>query len=220
MNSEFGDWPEEEYADGFAGDDAETADLGGLGGDDPPALEGFGPADAEQGFGVADEGPLDELPAGETPVGGTGGALGYGDDLSGPADAVDDAVDDGSIEAGFGAAPAAEQGFGAADPPPGVDPDVPAGADEWPAAVFPPLLDSSGLPTPVDGWPWADPDLLGSDATADAAEPDQPAGSVDPTELAGYAGVDDSTAGLWATLLSSDDPATATLARFWTPGPR
>lgn len=221
MNSEFGDWPDDELPDGFASDDADTADLSGVGEDYPPAgLEGFGPADEVQGFGSADEPALDEVSA--DGVGGAGAGLDYGDDLSGP----DDAAEDGfgaapAAEEGFGAALGDEQGFGAADPPPGVDPDAPAGADEWPAAVFPPTLDPSGLPTPVDGWPWADPDLLGAGSSSDAVDPADLAGnvgSVDPADLAGYAGVDGAAADLWATLLGSDDPATSTLARFWSAG--
>jgi len=217
MSSEFTDWTGDDYP----GDDAETADLGGLPDDDPLPLpvEGFGPAEEVAGFGAADEPPADD---GDDIGGGAGAALDYGDDLSWP-DGVDDPADDG---AGFGAGPPAEQGFGAVDPPPGVDPDTPAGADEWPAAVFPPPLDSAGVPTPVDGWPWADAELLGAGASADGPQPGDtpqlgdgrpsPPVSVDPAELAGYAGVDGTAADLWATLLGSDDPATSTLARFWS----
>ena len=119
MTSEFGDWT----GDDPVGDDADTADLGGpVDGSGDPAVEGFGAADPVEGFGAADPPVDDDLSGDDTTGGGYGGgdavpALGYGDDLSGadPAEPVD---------AGFGAEPAAEQGFGAADPPPGVDPDA------------------------------------------------------------------------------------------------
>ncbi|WP_326553601.1 hypothetical protein [Micromonospora sp. NBC_01813] len=226
MSDEFTNWTGD---DDYPGDDAETADLGGLPADDPLPVAGFGPADEVAGFGAADEPAGDDsgLDEGEHLGGGTGAALDYGDDLSWPdgpdgADGADDPADSGTddvAEDGFGAAPPADQGFGAADPLPGVDPDTPAGADEWPAAVFPPQLDTAGVPTPVDGWPWADADLLGGDASAESPPPGDPPqpGSVDPGELAGYAAVDATAADLWATLLGSDDPATSTLARFWSP---
>jgi len=216
MTSEFGDWT----GDDPTGDDADTADLGGPvdDGSGGPAVEGFGAADPVEGFGAADPPAGDDLTGdiaddGKYGDGGYGGgdavpALGYGDDLSGadPAEPVD---------AGFGAEPAAEQGFGAADPPPGADPDVPAGADEWPDPQFPPLLDPAGVPTPVDGWPWADPQLLGDGGPVGAAVPH--VDPVDPVDLAGYAGVDAAAGGdLWAALLASDDPATGALARFWS----
>ncbi|MFV2020794.1 hypothetical protein [Micromonospora sp. LOL_023] len=218
MSDDFTDWTGDDYP----GDDADTADLGGLPADDPLPVEGFGPADDVAGFGAADELAADDDSADFG--GGAGAALDYGDDLSwadGPDDA-DDAADSGTDEVaedGFGAAPPAEQGFGAADPLPGVDPDVPAGADEWPAAVFPPQLDAAGVPTPVDGWPWADADLLGGGPSAESPPPGDSSrpGSVDPGELAGYAGVDATAADLWARLLGCDDPATSTLARFWSP---
>lgn len=220
MNSDFGDWPGDGFpGDEFPGDDADTADLGG-GGDGPLPQEGFGPADAVSGFGPADDAPFgddsDDVDDGRGGDGGAGGgALSYGGDLSGP---DPDGSDTAPAEAGFGAAPAAEAGFGPADPPPGADPDAPAGADEWPAAAFPPPLDPSGVPTPVDGWPWADPDLIGGGPVGDAAGPgDEP---VDPADVAGYAGLTDDDGGTrqWATLIASDDPATSTLARFWSSG--
>ncbi|WBB99589.1 hypothetical protein O7543_05120 [Solwaraspora sp. WMMA2080] len=207
MTSEFGDWT----GDDPVGDDADTADLGGpVDGSGDPAVEGFGAADPVEGFGAADPPVDDDLSGDDTTGGGYGGgdavpALGYGDDLSGAE----------PVDAGFGAEPAAEQGFGAADPPPGVDPDAPAGADGWPEAQFPPPLDPAGVPTPVDGWPWADPQLLGDGGPVGAAVPHVT--PVDPVDLAGYAGADAAAGGdLWAALLASDDPATGTLARFWS----
>ncbi|WFE28481.1 hypothetical protein O7623_04515 [Solwaraspora sp. WMMD791] len=213
MNSEFGDWP----GDDFPGDDADTADLGGGVDDGPLPQEGFGPADAVSGFGAADDVPFgDDSDDGDS--GGGAGALSYGGDLSEPDPVGGDDADTAPAEAGFGAAPAAETGFGPADPPPGADPDAPAGVDEWPAAAFPPPLDPSGVPTPVDGWPWADPELIGGGSVGDAAGPsDDP---VDPADVAGYAGLADNDDGTrqWATLIASDDPATSTLARFWSGG--
>ncbi|MFY1631885.1 hypothetical protein ACN27F_01170 [Solwaraspora sp. WMMB335] len=253
MNSEFSDWPDDEF-----GDDADTADLTGQPESYPDPVEGFGPADplpgvdgydpVEEGFGPApgdDDGFTGGLGGAEPTGDGTAGAgapLGYGDDLyagdeqpgdddlyAGGGSAGDDAPvpTDGEPplgEEGFGSAPpVAEEGFGAAEPPPGVDPDAPPGGDDWPEPSFPPPLDASGVPTPVDGWPWADADLLGDwssdDGVATDAGPgvDVPTyGSVEAGELADYAGIGDRGADLWSALLGSDDPATSTLARFWS----
>jgi hypothetical protein len=79
--------------------------------------------------------------------------------------------------------------------------------------TFPPAVDID-LPEPVDGFPWIDTGSLGViDPATVAAAHYEP---VDPHELAEYAGTDlPPAADPWATLAESEDPATATLARWW-----
>ncbi|MEV4533970.1 hypothetical protein AB0J82_09080 [Asanoa sp. NPDC049518] len=92
----------------------------------------------------------------------------------------------------------------------GADPDV---AAYWPTPEFPAALDlGAALPEPIDGAPWTDPAMLGSLGPADLLPSDVP----EPTDLAAYAGLDPGSSG-WETLLGSEDPATAALARFWGP---
>lgn len=91
----------------------------------------------------------------------------------------------------------------------GADPD--AYADPLPDTEFPPAVDVGTLPEPVDGFPWIDTAGLG-DAGPVAPHLD----TVDPHDLAGYAGVDLPPDGdPWAVLAGSPDPATAALARWW-----
>ncbi|MEU4620534.1 hypothetical protein AB0G04_11225 [Actinoplanes sp. NPDC023801] len=96
--------------------------------------------------------------------------------------------------------------------------DVPALADISAVAddpAFPPALDVD-LPEPVDGFPWIDPATLGA---ADPAGFLPPVENVTAEELAAYAGVDiPDGADAWSVLASSDDPATAALAKWWTQG--
>lgn len=93
----------------------------------------------------------------------------------------------------------------------GADPDV---AAYLPIHEFPAVLDLPDV-TPVDGPPWTDPSMLGSYLPADGP---LPVGQPDMSELAAYAGLDPGSAGAgWDALLESDDPATAALARFWSP---
>ncbi|SNS63831.1 hypothetical protein SAMN05421812_101218 [Asanoa hainanensis] len=96
----------------------------------------------------------------------------------------------------------------------GLDPDVSAYTDAlWPTHEFPAALDlGADLPEPVDGAPWTDPATLGTLGPADLMPSDVP----EPTDLAAYAGLDPASSG-WETLLGSEDPATAALARFWGP---
>jgi hypothetical protein len=117
--------------------------------------------------------------------------------------------------------------------PVGADPDhltEPAHLDPFPASLDLPL------PEPVDGFPWADPALLGA-APIDALDPAlhlgldpapgldpalglDPAAPVDPAGLAASAGMElPPDADPWAVLAASDDPATNTLARWWAPDP-
>lgn len=101
----------------------------------------------------------------------------------------------------------AQGGPPAVDVPLGADPDV--GEQAYVVAQFPPPLVFDGLPEPVDGYPWADADLL-SDTVVGAP----PVADDVPTvaQVAGYAGSD---ATHWQTLAGDPDPATAALARFW-----
>ncbi len=99
-------------------------------------------------------------------------------------------------------------------PGPGAAPEPAAEAD-----VFPPALDVGPLPEPVDGFPWIDTGSLGAaDIAADIAAA-APAGDLTAAELAAHAATDlPPGADPWAALETSDDPATAALARFYRPG--
>lgn len=106
----------------------------------------------------------------------------------------------------------------ATEPPVGADPDAdPYGDGSWHDATFPPALDLLDAPEPVDGYPWGDAGLLGDGGPADG---DEPAWQQPPSaDLYEYAGEEPVTGGdAWQALLGSDDPATSTLARWWTPG--
>ncbi|MCO8269604.1 hypothetical protein M1L60_03250 [Actinoplanes sp. TRM 88003] len=87
-------------------------------------------------------------------------------------------------------------------------------AVEDPLDVFPPAVDVGELPEPVDGFPWIDTGSLG---VVPAAALDETPEAVRPEELAEYAGVDLGEAqDPWAALAESDDPATSTLAKWWS----
>jgi hypothetical protein len=77
--------------------------------------------------------------------------------------------------------------------------------------LFPPTLDVGDLPEPVDGFPWIDTTTLGSAASVFETLEDP----VTPDELAAYAHTGQPAD--WAALTESEDPATAALARWWTP---
>ncbi|MEV0899488.1 hypothetical protein [Actinoplanes sp. NPDC049802] len=82
--------------------------------------------------------------------------------------------------------------------------------------VFPPTLDIGELPEPVDGFPWVDTATLGAADPAGFTPPVEP---VTAEELAAYAGVEiPPGADPWTFLASSEDPATAALAQWWTQG--
>jgi hypothetical protein len=105
-----------------------------------------------------------------------------------------------------------------ADTPVGTDPDTDPHADgDWPDG-YPPALDLPDAPAPVDGYPWADAALIGTDMP-DSADVDPPAIPDPPVgDLLDYAGTEHTTgADAWQALLGSDDPATSTLARWWSP---
>jgi hypothetical protein len=101
----------------------------------------------------------------------------------------------------------------------GSDPDL-RGGDGWPEPVFPEELHLDSPPEPVDGFPWSDADALGgADHSLSAAyDPAVHQDLADPSGLAGYDGVDvPPGADAWSLLLSSEDPATSSLAGFWAP---
>jgi hypothetical protein len=86
--------------------------------------------------------------------------------------------------------------------------------DPAPESVFPPAVDVGDLPEPVDGFPWIDTGSLG---VVDPAAVHETTDPVRPEELAEYAGTDlPPGVDPWAALADSDDPATSTLARWWT----
>jgi hypothetical protein len=106
---------------------------------------------------------------------------------------------------------------------PGTDPDLNPFADDesWNVDPFPVALSFDEPPEPVDGMPWADPDLLGD---PDGRLPDPAAGHQDPppvAELYAYDATDPASGDPdpWASLVHSDDPATGSLARFWSTDP-
>ncbi|MEU7905494.1 hypothetical protein [Actinoplanes sp. NPDC049118] len=97
--------------------------------------------------------------------------------------------------------------------PVGADPD--AAPDSEQVSVFPPIVDVGPLPEPVDGFPWIDTGSLGlyhsGPVDAGAAVPAE--------DLAAYAAEDlPPGADPWAALADSDDPATSTLAKWWSQG--
>jgi hypothetical protein len=102
----------------------------------------------------------------------------------------------------------------------GADPDLDPRAD-WPDPAFPPPLDLHGSPEPIDGYPWSDPQVLGSGRTDTGIDGYHEAGWQHPSigDLYDYAGEEPApgTDG-WQGLLGSDDPATSALARWWAPG--
>jgi hypothetical protein len=105
------------------------------------------------------------------------------------------------------------------------DPDLTADPDPgWHPTDFPPPLDlGHPAPEPMDGYPWSDPDTLGTgygdsagldhdgldhDAYADRA--------ATPEDLFAYSGMEQPAGdNPWSALLVSEDPATSSLARWW-----
>jgi hypothetical protein len=99
--------------------------------------------------------------------------------------------------------------------PVGADPDALPDYDAT-ETTFPALVDVGPLPEPVDGFPWIDTGSLGlvDPAALHETTPDV----VDPHELAEYAGTElPPGVDPWAALADSEDPATAALARWWSP---
>ncbi len=89
----------------------------------------------------------------------------------------------------------------------------------WHPDEFPPELDlGADAPEPLDGYPWSDPQLLGSPGPADLHDvAGAGVGPADPDDLLAYAGLDGGGDNPWSALLASDDPATSALARWWGP---
>ena len=219
--------------DGLEGHDGLGSDgLGGVGlGSDRLGSDGLGDDglgdDAAGHDGPGHEGFGDGSEGGDTPGGDTGDAFGA-DALVAEhhdwSDALDTDADDGDTDGPDDAPPAD-------DPDPGADAVTPTddpvgaglvGADPdadgaWPVPEFPATLDLGAPPEPVDGFPWTDPSTLGDASLADPSAVDvlPPAGSPEASEIAAYAGLDSDTP--WDALTASDDPATAALARFWSP---
>lgn len=207
-NDEPTEWPGEGYSDD-AGADLGGADLGGV--DDN--LSDPGLADSELGL----EGDEPSEPA-DTDGGTAFDGAGY-DDLDADAGVPEVELTDepAGDEPGF-------QDPDTTDPVVGTDPDAdPLGDDpSWQSDPFPDALDLDQPPEPVDGMPWSDPSLLGD---ADAAPLGDPgAGFDDPppvSDLYAYDGMPapaDAGSAAWGSLGGSEDPATSSLARFWSPG--
>jgi hypothetical protein len=109
-----------------------------------------------------------------------------------------------------------------ADLPVGADPDVDPHADgDWLDGYQPLPLDLPDAPVPVDGYPWADADLIGTDLPSHGDPGGDPGAAGHPpvAELLDYNATDGPAgADAWQALLGSDDPATSALARWWAPG--
>ncbi|MBE1490460.1 hypothetical protein [Plantactinospora soyae] len=217
MTDHWGGWPEDQ-PDFDGPDGGEFDDLGQdqSEGDDYP-VEGFGAADAapDDLTGAADPPP--------EPIGYDG--LGAGSPRFDPYPEADPYADGA---AGIGPDDStevpAEVGMGPADPPIGADPDLDPYGDtaQWsePAWSAPDASDLGPPPEPVDGFPWADPALLGDPAAA-PVEPTAAGPAPGPEELADYAGTELPADGdPWTALADSEDPATSALARFWSPDNR
>ncbi|AGZ42544.1 hypothetical protein [Actinoplanes friuliensis] len=116
--------------------------------------------------------------------------------------------DDEAVQHSFDGA-ADDHGLG----PVGADPDATPEAEV--VSLFPPVVDVGPLPEPVDGFPWIDTGSLGlyhSGLVDPAAAAPVPA-----EDLAAYAGEDlPPGEDPWAALADSDDPATSTLAKWWS----
>jgi hypothetical protein len=172
------------------GDTAEQADLG--------FAEDYGHPYQLGGEHPVDNGDLEE-PAVAGPDVRT--PIGYGDLSPDPTHELADLHDlAGAGDASFGA-----------------DPDLPPldDADLGQHPPFPPPLDLDA-PEPIDGYPWTDPTVLGHDTLPPL---DAASSGPDPDELFEYAGEQPPAGGdAWSALLASADPATSTLARWWSPG--
>jgi hypothetical protein len=217
-----------------SGDEPDTGDTADLGGDDQGYGQTYG-----QDYGHTFDGHDD---FGGDPHGGD--PHGGGDDLEEPlgtedaAEAYDQSVHDAQDAQD---AHNAQEGADDADPVHtadadlnvdtdvdgvqhaetfGSDPDL-HNSDGWPEPAFPEQLDLAGPPEPVDGFPWSDADTLGGADHSLSAAFDPAVQHTDPADPADLAGYDtaDLPAGEdpWGALLSSEDPATSSLAGFWAP---
>lgn len=107
------------------------------------------------------------------------------------------------------------------NPVPGTDPDLSPLADDesWNADPFPQALTFDQPPEPVDGLPWSDPSLLGDGEAASLSDPAAGLEKSPPVaDLYAYDAAEYLPDGSdpWASLAGSDDPATSSLARFWS----
>lgn len=194
--------------DGWLGDpdDMPGSDLG----HDPPVSDYAIP---DEGSGITEPDHDGDLPDGDPDSGGL-------------ADIDESAWIDGPVLADEAADGQPTPDPDPDNPVPGTDPDVSPLADEesWNADPFPQALTFDQPPEPVDGLPWSDPSLLGDGDVASLPDPavgletPPPVADLYEYDAAEYLpdGVDP-----WAPLAGSDDPATSSLARFWsTDGPR
>ncbi|HLL68740.1 MAG TPA: hypothetical protein VK453_23935 [Micromonosporaceae bacterium] len=193
------------------------------------------PPDAEPDWAAAHQPDLGY--ADGVPDGGVTGDGVTGDDVTGDDPAGVGPVAEDRAAAGIGVVV-------------GTDPDLVPHADDgrWAEDLFPPEVVGLDRPEPVDGYPWADPTLLGRPdldqaagvaaagvAAAGVSGPDagadpgvagsgrQPGDAAlvdpDPADLAAYDGTDlPAGADAWAALRASQDPATNALAHWWAPG--
>jgi hypothetical protein len=204
-----GDWPDDLDPDSGGDLGPDAPDLGsdysaGLGGDLGPEL---GEAETADLGGFDHEAPHDPLadgpheldPTPDPPLDPAGDSTVDGDPFDGGDGGGDGDPADGSPEL----------------TPVGADPDLDAHADTWTDQSFPEPLDLDA-PEPVDGFPWTDPTTLGAAPLPDADAAYQ--GGPEAGELAAYAGEDlPAGADPWTALSASEDPATSSLARWWSP---
>jgi hypothetical protein len=231
--------PDEPLASGLGGYGDPGADLGGdggeQGGDAPGGYPGGGsgpggfleddPMGAFAG-GPDDGGPDDGGPDDGGPTDGGDSADGGSEDsipnLGHDPDAAAGDVDDGGGQDTTSVDPAGEPVDDPVDTSDhagpetvvGADPDVDPDAD-WTPADFPDQLDFAA-PEPVDGYPWSDPSAVAAPGTGGedpAAGPDAAPPAQDLLDYAGAEGGADP----WSALLGSDDPATSSLGRWWSP---
>jgi hypothetical protein len=203
-----GEWPDDLDPDGGGlGPDTPdpgpdlSPDLGSDFGADLGEAQTADLSDTPDGPDPTPDAPLD--PAGDSTVDGAFDPAGQDSGAGGPDAAPDDGGDttaDGTPE----------------PTPVGADPDLDPHADTWTDQSFPEPLDLDA-PEPVDGFPWTDPATLGTAPLPDADAAYQ--GGPEAGELAAYAG-EDLPPGTdpWTALSASEDPATSSLARWWSPG--
>lgn len=131
----------------------------------------------------------------------------------------DDSHDDVSHQAD-GAHDEPDTDVSYAEPVDGSHPDLDTVGDHpsWSDDPFPPQLDAVEPPEPVDGFPWSDAAVLGDEHDTSTAAGYQPSFDQPPAgDLAAYDG-QEVPAGQdpWHAMAGSDDPATSSLARFWS----
>jgi hypothetical protein len=205
-----------EHDGGFPGDGGEYGGDSGEAGDpgDPGHLGG------QPGGGFLEDDPMGSFDTGDTSDGHDAGDAGHPGDLGDSGDGLD--PDDAGPDAGpdaFDHAPDTTDGPDdtTADPESvvGADPDVDPDAD-WSPEEFPAQLDFAA-PEPVDGYPWSDPSAVAAPGTGGDDPAAAPDGAPPAQDLLDYAGAEGG-ADPWSALVGSDDPATSSLGRWWSPG--